>query len=347
VEGAGNVPSLSEQSWNDTVSTQAAGAVLQVDGATKLFRLRSGGRAKFLRATDGVSLAAAAGTTVGIVGESGCGKTTLGRMVAGLVAPTAGTVRVRHKGDGDPVNPAVRRGLVQMIYQNPADSLDPRLRVGTSVAEPLITLSRPQREAVVDETLSAVGMSGFRDRYPHELSGGQQQRVCIARAIVAAPSVVVLDEAVSALDVLLQIEVLALLGEVQARTATTYLFISHDLAAVRAISDYILVMYLGQVVEVIPKESYQGHPLHPYTVALNSAELGGLGGQGGRRIVLRGEPPSAAQEHPGCRFASRCPAAEPRCSKSEPGLVDAGSGHFVACYFPGALSEAPQPGGGD
>jgi oligopeptide/dipeptide ABC transporter ATP-binding protein len=326
------------------VGAQTTGAVLQVDGVTKLFRLRGGGRSKFLRATDGVSVAAAAGTTVGIVGESGCGKTTLGRMVAGLVSPTAGTVRVRRGAGGELVNPAVRRGLVQMIYQNPADSLDPRLRVSTSVAEPLIKLPGPQREAAVDQALSAVGMSGYRDRYPHELSGGQQQRVCIARAIVAAPSVIVLDEAVSALDVLLQIEVLALLAEVQARTETTYLFISHDLAAVRAISDYILVMYLGRVVEVIPRESYTGDPLHPYTMALSSAELGGFGREERQRIVLRGEPPSAAQEHTGCRFASRCPAAEPRCSAGEPGLVDAGGGHFVACYLPGVLSNAPGRG---
>lgn len=319
----------------------AVGTVLTVHNVHKSFRVR-GRRGVSVRAVDGVSFSARTGTTVGVVGESGCGKTTLGRIVAGLVRPSEGAVRIRPAAGDTPVDPTVTRGLVQMIYQSPSDSLDPRLRVGTSVEEPLLSVPRGERKLRVDQALESVGLGGLRDRYPHELSGGQQQRVCIARAIVAQPRVVVLDEAVSALDVLLQVEVLTLLEDIQARTDAVFVFISHDLAAVRAVSDYILVMYLGRVVEVIPRAEYASPPLHPYTVALHSAELIDRGAGGHRRIVLAGEPPSASEEYTGCRFAGRCPAATARCLESEPPLLEAGGGRSVACYFPGALQEEAQ-----
>ena len=337
---------LSQSVWKGENAAGQGGVVLQVDGVTKLFHSR-GRRAAVVRATDGVSISAGVSTTVGVVGESGCGKTPLGRMVAGLVQPTEGTVRVWRRVVGEFVDPAVERGLVQMIYQDPTESLDPRLRVDVSVSEPLLSVPRSERAARVEQALESVGIANLARRYPHELSGGQQQRACIARAMVAEPSVVVLDEAVSALDVLLQVEVLALLQSIQADTRATFLFISHDLAAVRVVADYILVMYLGRIMEVIPREEYATDPLHPYTVALQSAELSQGNLTQGRRIILKGDPPSNTQKYPGCRFASRCPAVMTKCLVAEPDLVVVGGGRSVACYYPGILSDSPSSQGVD
>lgn len=322
----------------------ATGDALIVDDVHKSFPVRRG-RGMSVRAVDGVSFSAGTDATVGVVGESGCGKTTLGRIIAGLLRPSKGNVRIRPVSGGSPVDPADTRGLVQMIYQSPSDSLDPRLRIRASIQEPLLSVPRKERELRADQALEAVGMGGLGGRYPHELSGGQQQRVCIARAIVAQPSVVVLDEAVSALDVLLQGEVLALLKDIQARTDAIFVFISHDLSAVRAVSEYMLVMYLGRVVEVIPRSEFLNPPLHPYTSALHSAELVDRGTRRHRRIVLKGEPPSAAEAYTGCRFAGRCPVARARCMESEPPLFEVGEGRSVACYFPGALGLPEEPVG--
>lgn len=323
------------------VGRAPSAGVLNVWNVRKLFRVRGRRRAS-VRAVDGVSFSAGPGTTVGVVGESGCGKTTLGRIVAGLARPSEGTVRIASTTGDVEVDPATTRGLVQMIYQSPSDSLDPRLRIGESVEEPLLFVPRGERNSRADEALESVGLGGLRERYPHELSGGQQQRVCIARAIVAHPRVVVLDEAVSALDILLQVEVLTLLGDIQARTDSIFVFISHDLAAVRAVSNYVLVMYLGRVVEVIPSAEFANSPLHPYTVALQSAELIEGASSGHGRIVLAGEPPSATEEYTGCRFAGRCPSVTGRCLESEPPLVNVGGGRSVACYFPGSLGQSSE-----
>lgn len=314
--------------------------VLTVENVVKEFRVRGGARGQKLRAVDGISFSCRAGETIGIVGESGCGKTTLGRMIAGLIEPTSGSVIVAAPDEKSAHG--ARQASVQMVYQNPAESLDPRWRIASSVGEPLIGVPRNERETMITHALQSVGLGGdFTTRRPHQLSGGQQQRACIARAIVAAPSVIVLDEAVSGLDALLQRDILTLLVELQARTRAAYVFISHDLRAVRAISSRLVVMYHGRVVESASSAHIDTDLLHPYAVALHSAQLGGVhdGVPGSKPIVVKGEPPSAVELITGCAFAPRCPLADARCREETPELEDAGDGHLVACHHPGELSE--------
>jgi peptide/nickel transport system ATP-binding protein len=300
-----------------------------------------------VRAVDGVDLDVPRGTTLGIGGESGCGKSTLGRAVLRLVEPTAGTVVFDGQDLGRLRGEALRRmrRRMQMVFQDPLSSLDPRQSVGSILAEPLRTHGldtggRRGVDARVRELLDLVGLPATAaNRYPHEFSGGQRQRVGIARALAVSPDLVIADEPVSALDVSIQVQVVNLLEELQERLGLTYLVIAHDLAVVRHISDSIVVMYLGSVVEVAASDDLYDSPLHPYTRALLSAipipdpEVEDTR----ERILLRGDLPSPASPPAGCRFHTRCPWRQPtRCADEPPPLrVPAGApqGHAVACHW--------------
>ncbi|WP_283135059.1 oligopeptide/dipeptide ABC transporter ATP-binding protein [Rhizohabitans arisaemae] len=322
--------------------TPRSDIVLDVQDAVKHYALRRRGlRAprRSVHAVDGVSIRLHSGQTLGIVGESGCGKSTFGRLITGLETPTSGTIRVG--AHGVPIAAAHGTGTVQAVFQDPASALDPRMTVRESIAEALGKVAGRERERRVDEALAAVGLTPeFGVRYPHELSGGQQQRVCIARAIVDRPDLILLDEAVSSLDASLQAQILHLLERLQQDTGTAYVFISHDLRAVRQVSHSVAVMYLGQVVEQAPAEAFDRGLLHPYAVALRSTEPRILdeGTEHVERIVLTGEPPSAVSPPAGCRFAPRCPIAEDHCRSVAPDLVEATSGHLVRCHKPGELT---------
>jgi oligopeptide/dipeptide ABC transporter ATP-binding protein len=315
--------------------------LLEVDGLVKHFHVPSsgGGVGGLLRAVDGVSLKLGAGETLGIVGESGCGKSTLGRLIVGLLRPTAGSVRVRG-GDiwsGGPEG-RERRRYLQMVFQNPSGSMNPRRTVGASVAEPLWAKGVRRTQDRVENMLSLVGLDpGMAERMPHQMSGGQQQRASIARALIAEPVLVVHDESVASLDISLQAQILNLLVDLQERLGTSYLFISHDLAAIQAISHRVAVMYLGEVVEAATADAFADRPLHPYSVALQRAALvpDPVIERNRPDLVLAGDVPSPMNPPSGCRFRTRCPLAASRCAEEKPVLRDAGGGHIVACHFPG------------
>ncbi|MCM2389915.1 oligopeptide/dipeptide ABC transporter ATP-binding protein [Streptomyces albipurpureus] len=314
--------------------------VLDVHDAVKYFRTRRtslrGERAQ-VHAVDGISVRLRAGRTLGLVGESGCGKSTLGRLITGLDTPTSGSVQV---GAELRDVTAGAGGRVQAVFQDPASALDPRMNVRASVAEALGGVGKAEREQRVDDAFAAVGLPReLGSRYPHQLSGGQQQRVCIARALIARPDLILLDEAVSSLDASLQAQVLDLLERLQRETGTAYVFISHDLRAVRQVSHSMAVMYLGQIVEEAPADAFDRGLLHPYAVALRSTEPGIFQGEEGiERVVLRGEPPSAVNPPPGCRFAPRCPIADDGCVQVAPELAEVSTGHRVRCHKPGELT---------
>jgi len=298
-------------------------------------------------AVDGVTFELNEGETFGLVGESGCGKSTLARLLVGLYAPTAGTILLH----GEVVNAAGAgqrlRGRLQMVFQDPAGSLDPRRRVVDSVAEPLIgSRARKERRAAAVEMLERVGLKAeLGDRYPHQLSGGQQQRACIARALVADPAIVVLDEALSSLDVSLQAQMMSLLRDLQAEFRSTYVFITHDLATAFELSTRIAIMYLGDIVELLPADAFRQGTLHPYSRALVEAVLvPDPAVQRGRKLIqLSGDVPSASLPPPGCRFHTRCPYAQERCSHDRPPLVQHRAEHWVACHFAGALPPRAEP----
>ncbi|MEV8631373.1 ABC transporter ATP-binding protein [Streptosporangium sp. NPDC051023] len=325
-----------------TTPAEEPGVVLDVRDAVRHYALRRRSLReprRSVHAVDGVSIQLRSGRTLGIVGESGCGKSTLGRLITGLETPTTGSVKVG--ADGTPAAVASGSGTVQAVFQDPASALDPRMRVRESIGEALGRVGKDERERRVGEALAAVGLtSEFGSRYPHELSGGQQQRVCIARAIVDEPDLILLDEAVSSLDASLQAQILDLLERLQRETGTAYVFISHDLRAVRQVSHSVAVMYLGQVVEQAPAEAFDRGLLHPYAVALRSTEPQILDDEADpiERIVLRGEPPSAVNPPAGCRFAPRCPIVDDHCRRIAPDLVEAASDHLVRCHKPGELS---------
>ena len=293
-----------------------------------------------LRAVDGVSLAVRAGETLGIVGESGCGKTTLGRAILRLLEPTAGSIRFEGKditrATGAELAP-MRRAL-QAIFQDPFGSLNPRLRVRDIVGEPLVNLGWPRAriEAGVAEVLRIVGLPPeYATRYPHAFSGGQRQRIGIARALAPSPRLIVCDEAVSALDVSIQAQILNLLKDVQAEFGVAYLFVSHNLAVVRHLSHRVAVMYLGRIVELSDEASLFAAPLHPYTAALIAAvpEPDPTRAQG--PPALEGDLPSPMAPPSGCSFRTRCPIAAARCAGEEPALVQYAPGRLVRCHFPG------------
>ncbi|MHA6630872.1 ABC transporter ATP-binding protein [Pseudonocardia sichuanensis] len=297
-----------------------------------------------VKAVDGVSFAVHEGETLGLIGESGSGKSTLGRALMRLVRPTAGTARLRGT---DLVTLRGRAGRemsahLQMVFQDPHAALDPRMRVLASIEEPLAirrTGDRERRRARALELLDLVGLSReLGARYPHELSGGQKQRVNIARALVLDPALVVCDEAVSALDVALQAEILELLATLQSELGLAYLFITHDLSVVANIADRVAVMYLGRLMELGPVEQLVTRPRHPYTEALVSAQPRVGGDDGRERIVLQGDIPSPVHPPSGCRFRTRCRYATQRCAEEVPAWRELGPGHRVACHHADALA---------
>ncbi len=324
---------------NDTRDTP----LLSVRGLVKHFPVKRGvvisRVAGQVRAVDDVSFDIARGETLALVGESGCGKSTTGRLILRLIAPTAGAVRfkgqdIAHLPD-EPMR-AMRRHL-QIIFQDPYASLNPRMTVGDILAEPMAVHglgSEAERADRVRELLAVVGLlPEHARRYPHQFSGGQRQRVGIARALTVRPELIVCDEAVSALDVSIQAQVVNLLQDLQKRFGLSYLFIAHDLAVVKHIADRVAVMYLGKLVEIADKAGLYARPLHPYTQALLSAIPRPQPGLQRQRILLPGDVPSAMNPPEGCRFHTRCAHAQDRCRREEPALRDAAPGHSVACHF--------------
>lgn len=327
---------------NSTTPVTEKALLIAIRELVKHFPLRGGLLPRVrtsVRAVDGVSFDIWRGETLGLVGESGCGKTTLGRVMARLLPPTSGQVCFE---DEDIFKlrwgrlKALRR-QIQIIFQDPFGSLDPRMPVGDIVGEPLLVhgvRDKKERERRVAETMELVGLRAhYGRRYPHEFSGGQRQRIGIARALVLRPRFVICDEPVSALDVSIQSQILNLLKELQGQFALTYLFIAHNLAVVRYISDRVGVMYLGKIVELAPRDELYANALHPYTQALLSAIPQPDPRLRQKRQVLAGDVASPINPPSGCRFRTRCPYVMPICPEVEPPFIDVGGGHWVACHL--------------
>jgi oligopeptide transport system ATP-binding protein len=298
-------------------------------------------RAGTVHAVDGVDLDIRRGETVGLVGESGCGKSTLGRAMLQLVRPTAGEVRFDGQELTELGDEALRplRRQMQMVFQDPFSSLNPRMTVGNAVTEPMLAHGLATKRDCLEkaaELFRIVGLNpGMLGRYPHEFSGGQRQRIGIARALAVEPQFIVCDEPISALDVSIQAQIVNLLEELQERLRLTYVFIAHDLAVVRHLSDRVAVMYLGQIVEIAPKGELYVSPLHPYTQALlSAAPVPDRAVEKKReRILLQGEVPSPLDPPGGCRLHPRCAFARPECRTVVPKLQEQAPGHWVACHL--------------
>lgn len=309
--------------------------LIRVRNLKKYFKVGSG----VVHAVDDISFDLAEGETLGLVGESGCGKSTTGRVLIRLTDATAGSVHYTgrdimslKKSELTPL-----RKEMQIVFQDPFSSIDPRKTVGETIGKPLYIHkigTRQEREARVDELMEYVGLSpGLYNKYPHELDGGRRQRVGIARALALKPRFIVCDEPVSALDVSIQAQILNLLQELQSSMKLTYLFVSHDLSVIKHLSDRVAVMYLGKIVELSPYTDLFRNTLHPYSQALLSAVPVATLRRSRERIILSGGVPSPINPPPGCRFHTRCRHVMPVCSEQEPELLDSGSGHFAACHL--------------
>jgi oligopeptide/dipeptide ABC transporter ATP-binding protein len=323
--------------------------LVQVDNLVKHFPVKAGGLISrtvgYVQAVDGVSLTIRRGQTLGLVGETGCGKSTLARCIAGLIPATSGTVTF----EGQNITNLRRRAMqpyrreIQMIFQDPYGSLNPRRRVGSIIGDPFIihrTVSGGERKKAVQELMERVGLNPEHyNRFPAEFSGGQRQRIGVARALALRPKLIICDEPVSALDVSIQAQVLNLLADLQADFGLSYLFIAHDLSVVEHVSNAVVVMYLGRVAEQGPKGPVYEHPRHPYSAALLSAAPAADpdAAAARQRIILTGDVPSPINPPSGCRFHPRCPKAQELCGQQEPALeTKAGDppAHLTACHFP-------------
>lgn len=335
---------INEKSQN-RVTESDSGTLLELQNVKKHFAIKTGFLQKtagYIKAVDGINLKVKKRETIGLVGESGCGKSTVGRTIIRLYEPTEGKIIFKDRDISHMPESELRKSVrkdIQMIFQDPFASLNPRKTLRSIIREPLNTHNlypARERDEKIEELMEKVGLNpSFINRYPHEFSGGQRQRIGIARALALKPELIIADEAVSALDVSIQAQIINLMQDLQGEFGLTYIFISHDLSVVRHISDRIGVMYLGKMIELAEKHELYNEPFHPYTQALLSAvPVPRKKGMARReRIVLKGELPSPANPPKGCVFHTRCPAAMDVCRQMVPDFKEVKEHHFVACHL--------------